>query len=161
MSESAIPGEGTKAPSFHLASDTGEKVRLSDFKGTPVALYFYPKDDTPGCTTEAQDFRDLAKDFKRLGVTLLGVSPDTVASHVKFVAKQTLNFALLSDPEHVTIEKYGLWVMKKLYGREFMGVQRATFLIDDNGKIVRVWPKVQVKGHAAEVLQAAKELVKG
>ena len=161
MSDSTIPVEGKRAPAFQLPTDSGEKIRLSDFKGSPVVLYFYPKDNTPGCTTEAQDFRDLQKEFTKLGVTVLGVSPDSVESHVKFVAKQSLNFALLADPEHAAIEKYGLWVKKKLYGKEFMGVQRATFLIDGKGTIARSWPKVQVKGHAAEVLAAAKALVNG
>ena len=161
MTEVEIPAEGKRAPAFHLATDSGEKIRLSELKGAPVVLYFYPKDNTPGCTTEAQDFRDLHKKFKNLGVHVLGVSPDSVESHEKFVNKQSLNFTLLSDPERTAIEKYGLWVKKKLYGKEFMGVQRATFLIDETGKIARAWPKVKVKGHAAEVLEAAKELVKG
>lgn len=157
----AIPAEAKKAPAFNLQTDTGEMLRLSSLQGAPVVLYFYPKDNTPGCTTEAQDFRDLESEFNALGVRILGVSPDTVTSHEKFVAKQALNFTLLSDPDRKAIEKYGLWVKKKLYGKEFMGVQRATFLIDAQGKIARAWPKVKVKGHAAEVLAAAKSLVEG
>ena len=154
-----FPGVGKKPPAFTLPSDTGEKVRLSGLVGRPVVVFFYPKDNTPGCTVEVQEFRDLHTKFKKLDVRMLGISPDAVTSHIKFVEKQSLNFSLLSDTEHTTIEKYGLWVEKKMYGRVFWGVQRATLLIDAAGKIAAAWPKVKPKGHAAEVLTAARELV--
>ncbi len=156
-----FPEAGKKAPAFTLASDGDERIRLSALKGSPVVLFFYPKDNTPGCTLEAQEFRDFYSKFKKLGVRVFGISPDSVASHCKFVDKQSLNFPLLSDPEHTMIEKYGLWVEKKLYGRVYWGVQRATLLIDSNGKVAAGWPKVKPKGHAAEVLEAARALVKG
>lgn len=159
MSKAVIPAVGKKAPAFNADTHTGEKLRLSSLLGSPVVLYFYPKDNTPGCTVEAQEFRDAQKKFAKLGVHVLGVSPDSVASHEKFVTKQKLNFTLLADPEHTLIEKYGLWVQKKLYGREYMGVQRTTLLIDEKGKVAQVWPKVKPKAHAAEVLEAAKALV--
>jgi thioredoxin-dependent peroxiredoxin len=161
MSKSSIPAVGKKAPAFHLDTDSGTKIRLSELAGSPVVLYFYPKDNTPGCTTEAQDFRDAQADFEKLGVRILGVSPDSVKSHEKFCTKQELNFTLLSDPHHKTIDKYGLWVEKKLYGRVYWGVERATLLIDAEGMVSQVWPKVKVPGHAADVLEAARKLVKG
>lgn len=156
--EKDFPHVGKKAPAFNLSSNSEEKVRLSALQGAPVVIFFYPKDNTPGCTVEAQEFRDAYAKFKKLGVHVFGVSPDSVASHCKFIDKQDLNFPLLSDPEHKIIEKYGLWVKKKLYGREFMGVQRATLLLDKNGKVAARWPKVKPKGHAAEVLATVKEL---
>ena len=154
----AIPAEGKKAPAFNLPSNSGEKIRLSAFKGSPLVLYFYPKDNTPGCTLEAQDFRDATRDFRRIGVEVLGVSPDDVDSHCKFIDKHGLNFTLLADTDHAVAEKYGVWVEKNMYGRKFWGVQRATFLIDPAGRIAKAWPKVKVKGHAREVLAAAKEI---
>lgn len=154
----AFPEVGEKAPAFTLPSDTDEKIRLSSLVGNPVVLFFYPKDNTPGCTTEAQEFRDLSPAFAKLGVRVFGISPDSTASHRKFVEKQSLNFPLLSDTEHKTIEKYGLRVEKRLYGRAYWGVQRATLLLDSIGKVAAVWPKVKPKGHAAEVLEAAKAL---
>lgn len=156
--KTSFPAPGKKAPAFNLATDSGEKLRLSSLKGKPVVLFFYPKDNTPGCTTEALEFKKLHARFSELGVEVLGISPDSVESHSKFVAKQGLPFPLLSDPDHATIEKYGLWVEKKLYGRVYWGTQRATLLLDKNGKVVQSWPKVKPAGHAAEVLLAARAL---
>lgn len=153
----SLPKEGQRAPAFTLASSDGGKVRLSALRGSPVVLYFYPKDSTPGCTTEAQEFRDLAKEISKCGAEILGISPDSVESHCRFIEKQDLNFVLLADTGHAIAEKYGVWVEKNMYGRKYWGVQRATFLIDAEGKIARVWPKVKPKGHAQEVLQALKE----
>ena len=158
MAEATVPAVGKKAPAFSLESDDGTKVRLADLKGRAFVLYFYPKDATPGCTTEAQEFRDNMKAFDKLGVAVYGVSPDSVASHCKFAAKENLNFRLLADPDHKVAEKYGVWVEKNMYGKKYWGVQRATFLIDAAGKIAAVWPKVSPKGHAEEVLAAAREL---
>lgn len=154
----AMPPEGKKAPAFTLPASTGGKVRLSELKGTPVVVYFYPKDNTPGCTTEAEEFRDHMKTFEKLGVHVLGISPDSIESHCRFIDKHDLNFTLLADEDHAVADKYGVWVEKNLYGRKFMGVQRATFLIDADGKIAKVWPKVRPKGHAQEVVEAAKAL---
>ena len=155
----AFPEVGKKPPAFTLPSDADENVRLSGLAGNPVVIFFYPKDNTPGCTTEAQEFRDLSPAFEKLGVHVFGISPDTVASHCKFLDKQSLNFPLLSDPDHKVIEKYGLWVKKKLYGRVYWGVQRATLLLDSKGNVAAAWPKVKPKGHASEVLEAAKALL--
>mgnify|MGYP006292846821 CR=1 FL=1 len=152
------PLEGKKAPAFTLASSTGEKLRLSSLKGGMVVLYFYPKDNTSGCTLEAQEFRDAAMAFKKAGAVILGVSPDSINSHCNFIEKHDLNFQLLSDPDHVAAEKYGVWVEKNMYGKKYMGIQRATFLIDKAGKICKVWPKVKPSGHAAEVLAAVKAI---
>ena len=154
----SMPEVGKKAPAFTLTADSGAKVQLSKLKGAPVVLYLYPKDDTPGCTVEAKEFRDAMKDFKKAGVHVFGLSPDPVEKHCKFIDKHGLNFPLLADPEHTVIEKYGCWVEKNMYGKKFMGVQRATFLIDKDGKIAQVWPKVKPQGHAKEVLAAAKAL---
>jgi len=147
-----------KAPAFNLPSSDGTKFRLSMLKGKNVVLYFYPKDSTPGCTIQAQEFRDHAKKFSNQNTTILGVSPDSVQSHCKFIDKQNLNFLLVADEEHTLCEKYGIWVEKNMYGRKFWGVQRTTVLIDEAGKIVEVWQKVKPKGHAAEVLKATKAL---
>ncbi len=155
---SAMPEPGTKAPAFSLPSHTGETVKLSDLAGTPVVLYFYPKDSTSGCTVEAQEFRDSAAKFKKAGAVVFGVSPDSIKSHCNFADKQRLNFGLLADVDHAVAEKYGVWVQKSMYGRKYMGIQRATFLIDAKGKIAKVWPKVTPKGHATEVLEAVTEL---
>ncbi len=157
--EKAIPDVGAMAPAFYLDTDSGEKLRLSSLKGQPVVLFFYPKDNTPGCTIEAQEFRDTQVDFETLGVRVLGISPDSVKSHCGFIEKQSLDFTLLADTEKVAAEKYGVWVEKKSYGRVYWGVQRTTFLIDAGGKIAVVWPKVKPKGHAEAVLEAARELV--
>lgn len=154
------PVEGGKAPAFTLDRDGGGKLSLADFAGKPLVLYFYPKDDTTACTGEAKDFSAAAPAFKRAGVGLLGVSRDTVKAHDKFVAKYDLKIPLASDPEGGTVEAYGSWVEKQLYGRKYMGIDRSTFLIDARGKIVRIWRKVRVKGHVDEVLAAAKDLVR-
>ena len=153
-----IPQEGGKAPAFTLDRDGGGKVSLKDFAGKPLVLYFYPKDDTTACTGEAKDFSAAAPAFKRAGVGLLGVSKDTVKAHDKFVAKYELKVPLASDPEGTVIEAYGSWVEKTLYGRKYMGIDRSTFLIDGDGRIVRIWRKVRVGGHVDEVLAAVKAL---
>ena len=154
-----MPEAGSSAPTFTLLADDGSKVRLADFKGAPVVLYFYPKDATPGCTVEAQEFRDAMPSFQKLGVEVVGISPDSVESHCKFAGKQSLNFHLLADIDHKVAEKYGVWVEKSLYGRRFWGVQRTTFLIGPDGTIRHVWHKVTPKGHPAEVLTEAKRLI--
>ena len=153
-----IPGEGDKAPAFTLARDGGGTVSLKDFAGKPLVLYFYPKDDTTGCTREAQDFSAALPQFRRAGAAVLGISKDTVKAHDKFVAKYELKLPLASDPEGTTIEAYGSWVEKTLYGRKYMGIDRSTFLIDGAGRIVRIGRKVRVAGHADDVLAAVKAL---
>lgn len=149
-----IPEPGDKAPEFTLNAHHGGKVSLSDFRGAPVVLYFYPKDDTSGCTIEAKEFRDHMEEFENAGVTVVGVSPDDPESHCRFIDKHSLNFVLLSDSDHRCAEAYGVWVEKNSYGKKRMGVQRATFLIGPEGRIVRVWPKVKPEGHAQELLEA-------
>ena len=149
---------GSKAPAFSLASDTGEKVSLSSLKGKPVVLYFYPKDDTPGCTVEACEFRDTWADVKKTGAVILGVSPDGLKSHEKFRAKFKLPFPLLADEDHSVAEAYGAWGEKSMYGRTYQGILRTTFVIGPDGKIARVFEKVKPQGHAAEVLEALKDL---
>jgi len=149
---------GTKAPAFTLVSDSGEKIKLSDLAGSPVVLYFYPKDDTPGCTKEACNFRDRQQELTDLGAQVLGVSPDDVASHVKFRDKYTLNFPLLADPDHKVAEKYGAWREKNMYGKKSMGVQRSTYLIGPDGKIAKVWKRVSVDGHDDQVIEALQAL---
>ena len=148
--------EGAKAPDFELESADGP-VRLSDFAQRTLVLYFYPKDDTPGCTTEAKDFSALADDFAKAGATVVGVSKDSVKRHQNFAAKYGLAVRLASDPEGPGIERYGSWVEKSLYGRQYMGIDRSTFLIQD-GVIRRIWRKVKVANHAQQVLDAAKAL---
>ena len=148
----------SKAPDFNLQSDAGEKVKLSALRGTPVVLYFYPKDDTPGCTKEACAFRDQKSALTKLGAKVLGVSADTVESHVKFRDKFKLNFPLLADVGHKVADKYGAWREKNLYGKKSMGIQRSTFLIDAHGKIAKVWKKVSVDGHDADVIESLKAL---
>ena len=150
--------EGDKAPAFKLATDGDSTVALKDYAGKPLVLYFYPKDDTSGCTKEAIDFSAALGQFKKLGIQVLGVSKDTVASHEKFKKKHTLAIALGSDPEGSMIESYGSWVEKSMYGRKYMGIDRSTFLIDGKGRIVKIWRKVRVPGHVEEVLAAAKAL---
>lgn len=150
--------EGTKAPDFTLSAEDGSKVRLSGLKGAPVVLYFYPKDDTPGCTREACAFRDRQTALKKLGAVVLGVSPDTVTSHVKFRDKYKLNFPLLADTDHKVAEKYGAWREKNMYGKKSMGIQRSTFLIDAEGRIAKLWKRVQVDGHDEQVLEALRAL---
>ncbi len=151
---------GKKAPAFTLTTDEGKKVKLSDLVGSPVVLYFYPKDDTPGCTKQACAFRDRKAELSQLGAVVLGVSADTVESHVKFRDKFELNFPLLADVDHAVAEKYGAWREKNMYGKKSMGIQRSTYLIDDLGRIAKVWKRVQVDGHDNEVLLALQELLK-
>lgn len=151
--------EGKKAPAFRLPSDSGKQVALSDFLGKPVVVYFYPRDNTPGCTREACAFRDRQAELQALGVQVLGISPDSVESHQKFRDKYQLNFPLLSDSDHKVAEKYGAWREKTLYGKKTMGIQRSTFLIDAQGRVVKIWKKVNVDGHDQEVLAAARQLV--
>lgn len=152
------PTVGDKAPDFTLESDEGTKVSLKALRGAPVVLYFYPKDDTSGCTTEACEFRDLFPRFKAEGAVVLGVSPDDVKSHVKFRKKYALPFTLLADTEKEVAQAYGVWKEKSMYGRKYMGVERTTFLIDAKGKVARVFEKVKPAGHAAEVREALAEL---
>ena len=144
---------GMKAPEFELLNQAGETVKLSDFAGKKVVLYFYPKDNTPGCTRQACAFAGAYEAFKELDVAVIGVSKDSVASHVKFAEKHGLPFILLSDPEHAVIEAYGVWQEKKLYGKVSMGVVRTTFIIDENGNIEKVMPKVKPDTNAAEILE--------
>lgn len=146
------------APDFALPDDTGTTRRLSDFRGKPVILYFYPADDTPGCTKEACNFRDDYSAYVKSGVTILGVSPDSVASHVKFKKKYDLPFPLLADDQHKVCDQYGVWGPKKMMGREYDGVLRTTFLIDANGRVARVFENVKPAEHSTEVLGALKEL---
>jgi thioredoxin-dependent peroxiredoxin len=153
---------GTPAPDFALPDRAGKTVRLSDFRGKKaVVLYFYPKDDTPGCTIEACDFTDGLKDFEKLEAAVYGCSPDSTERHRKFIAKYKLKVTLLSDPEHTTLEKYGAWGEKNLYGKISMGVIRSTVIIDPQGKVAFHWPKVSANGHAAAVADKLKELRKG
>jgi peroxiredoxin Q/BCP len=144
--------EGKPAPDFELQTDSGETVRLSDFRGKPVVLYFYPKDDTPGCTAEACEFRDSYETYRQRGVEILGVSPDDVASHEKFKSKYKLPFALLADPEHKTAEAYGVWGERSFAGKKYMGINRSTFVIDEEGKVARAMIGIKPAGHAAAVL---------
>lgn len=148
---------GMLAPDFTLESHNGETVNLSDFHGKNVIVYFYPKDMTPGCTTEACDFRDHYQNFQSQDVVILGISPDPVNRHVKFVEKYNLPFLLLADPDHRISEAYGVWKLKKNYGKEYMGIERSTFIIDKQGKIAKEWRKVKVKGHVEEALQYIRE----
>jgi peroxiredoxin Q/BCP len=147
-----------KAPDFTLLSDTGESLSLSDFKGQTVVLYFYPKDDTPGCTQEACDFRDLFPRFKRGNAVVIGISPDSPRKHANFKRKYGLPFTLLSDKDHNVAERYGIWVEKLFWGRKYFGVERTTYIIGPDGKIKKVFSKVNPEGHAAEVEAALKGL---
>jgi thioredoxin-dependent peroxiredoxin len=149
---------GETAPDFTLPSDDGGQVKLSDLRGKPVVLYFYPKDDTPGCTKEACAFRDRTADLKAKGAVVLGVSPDDVASHGKFRDKYSLNFPLLADDGHQVAERYGAWREKNMYGKTSMGIQRSTFVIDGEGQVRKVWKKVNVDGHDEQVLEALASL---
>jgi peroxiredoxin Q/BCP len=151
--------EGQRAPAFRLMSDGGKPVALADFRGKPVVVYFYPRDNTPGCTREACAFRDRYQELQSLGVQVLGISPDSVESHQKFREKYGLNFPLLSDPDHRVAEKYGAWREKNMYGKKTMGIQRSTFLIDADGKVARVWKNVKVDGHDQQVMAAVRELL--
>jgi peroxiredoxin Q/BCP len=150
--------EGAPAPNMNLPRDGGGNVSLAELAGKKVVVYFYPKDDTSGCTTEALDFTALADDFAAAGAVVVGVSPDPVKAHDKFVAKHNLGVILASDEDKTVLEAYGVWKEKSMYGRQYMGVERSTFLINDNGEIARIWRKVKVKGHAQEVLEAARSL---
>jgi peroxiredoxin Q/BCP len=151
-----VVSEGAAAPAFALDSTEGRKIALKDLRGQTVVLYFYPKDNTSGCTAEACQFRDAFPAFKKSGAVILGVSPDGIVSHEKFRGKYELPFTLLADPDHAVAEKYGVWKEKSMYGRKYMGIERSTFVIDATGKIVRVFRKVKVPGHEAEVLAAVK-----
>lgn len=151
---------GDQAPAFNLPSSQGENVSLNDLKGSWVVLYFYPKDMTPGCTTEACDFRDFHSDYNKLGAKVFGVSPDSLKSHDKFIQKHELPFALLSDESKEMLANYDVWKEKSMYGKKYMGVERTTFLIDSHGKIAAVWNKVSVTDHVKEVLATIKELQK-
>ena len=149
---------GSKAPAFTLKATDGSTVKLSDLKGQPVVLYFYPKDDTPGCTKEACAFRDRKDELTQLGAVVLGISPDTVESHVKFSEKFDLNFPLLADKDHKVAEKYGAWREKNRYGKVSMGIQRSTFVIDAEGKVAKTWKAVKVDGHDTKVLEIVRGL---
>jgi len=153
-----VLSEGDKAPSFTLLDQNGEKVKLSDLRGETVVLYFYPKANTSGCTTQACGVRDRRADYEAAGARVIGISPDEVKDVDKFAGKHDLDFTLLADKDHAVAEKYGTWVEKSMYGRKYMGVQRATFIIDPKGKIARVFPKVQPKRHDDLVLKALDEL---
>jgi peroxiredoxin Q/BCP len=150
--------EGDAAPDFTLPDQDGNEVMLSELRGQPVVLYFYPKADTPGCTTQACGIRDHRRDYEQAGAKVLGVSPDTVAAVRKFAEKYTLDFELLADEDHAVAELYGVWGEKKMYGKTYMGVQRATFVIDPEGKVAKVFPKVSPKTHDEVVLEALREL---
>jgi peroxiredoxin Q/BCP len=152
--------DGDTAPDFELPTDTGENLKLSKLKGRAVVLYFYPKDDTEGCTAEAKDFTAMASKFRAAGAEIVGVSPDSAERHKKFRKKHDLDVHLAADEDKSVIEAYGVWAEKSMYGRKFMGVERSTFLIDKKGRIARSWRKVRVPGHAAEVLAAVKSLGK-
>lgn len=149
---------GDKAPDFTLPRDGGEEITLSAMYPKAVVLYFYPKDDTPGCTKEAIAFTEQASAFEAAGAVIIGVSKDSAAKHDKFIKKHELTVALASDEEADTCEKYGVWVEKSMYGRSYMGIERATFLIDGTGTVLKIWRKVKVPGHADEVLEAVKAL---
>jgi peroxiredoxin Q/BCP len=152
--------EGQMAPDFTLSDDHGAKVKLSALRGTPVVLYFYPKDDTPGCTREACSFRDRKSEIAKAGIKIFGISPDSVESHQEFRDKFTLNFPLLADVDHKVAERYGAWREKNMYGKKSMGIQRSTFLIDADGRVAKVWKSVQVDGHDAKVLEAVAAMKK-
>ena len=148
---------GQSAPEFKLQSTSGETISLADYRGKNIVLYFYPKDMTPGCTTEACDFRDNHSKFAEVNTVVLGISPDPVEDHQKFTEKHELPFPLLADTEHEVAEAYGVWQLKKNFGKEYMGIVRSTFVIDQNGKIAKIWPKVKVEGHVQEVYDFIKE----
>jgi peroxiredoxin Q/BCP len=151
--------KNTKAPDFKLLNNEGEKISLSGYKGKPVVLYFYPKDDTPGCTTEACNFRNDYEDYRKQGVEIIGISPDTVKSHAKFTSKHSLPFLLLADEDHEVCEMYGVWGKKKMFGKEYFGVLRTTFLIDKDRNIVKVFKGVKPAKHSKEVIAALNELL--
>ncbi len=150
--------EGKSAPNFTLPGDGGRKIKLSALKGAPVVIYFYPKDNTAGCTKQAIAFTEHLGAFKKLGIPVIGISPDSADSHDKFIAKHDLGIQLAADEERKVAEKYGVWVEKSMYGRTFMGIERTTFLVDEAGKIAQIWRKVRVAGHVEAVLEAAQKL---
>jgi peroxiredoxin Q/BCP len=151
---------GKQAPEFELEASNGKKVKLSDFRGKHVVLYFYPKDMTPGCTTESCDFRDRSGDFNALNTIILGISPDSIYRHQKFIEKYDLPFLLLADENHQVAESYEVWKLKKMYGKEFMGIERSTFIVNKEGILVQEWRKVRVKEHVEEALQYIKSNLK-
>jgi len=153
-----MPNVGEKTPDFDLPRDCGSRLRLSSLAGKKVVLYFYPKDNTPGCTLEGREFSAAIGEFSAADTLVVGMSADSVASHDKFKVKQDLDIALVSDEDREAIEAYGVWVEKNMYGRKSMGIERATYLIDREGRIARIWRKVKVKGHVEEVLEAARSL---
>ncbi len=160
MAKPAVEWIGELAPDFCLLDAHEQEVCLKDFRGKWVVLYFYPRDNTPGCTTESLEFTALLPAFQSLNTVVLGISPDSCQSHQKFIARHTLKVALLSDPEHRVLKQYGVWQKKKMYGREYMGVVRSTFLIDPQGRVAYIWRKVSVKGHAEAVLEKIRDLQK-
>ncbi|MCB1522058.1 MAG: peroxiredoxin [Hyphomicrobiaceae bacterium] len=149
---------GDRAPDFEIPTDDGNQFRLSKLKGAPVVIFFYPKDDTSGCTAEAKSFTELAPEFAAAGARIIGISPDGVASHVKFKKKHDIDVSLGADEDKAVAEAYGVWVEKSMYGRKYMGIERTTLLIDAKGRISEIWRKVKVPGHAAKVLEAVKAL---
>lgn len=155
---SKMPAEGDKAPAFKLPASTGGDVSLKDYQGKPVVVYFYPRADTPGCTTQACGFRDSADEYDKAGVGVVGISPDPIKAVDKFAKKHDLNFPLLADEDHAVCEAYGVWGEKKMYGKTYLGAARTTFLIDAKGVVRKVFEKVKPAGHEAEVLEAAKGL---
>jgi thioredoxin-dependent peroxiredoxin len=146
--------EGMQAPDFELATDDGGRVRLSDLRGKPVVLYFYPKDDTPGCTTQASEIRDVWEEFRKRGAVVLGVSPDDESSHAAFKSKYSLPFTLLADPDHAVADRYGTWGEREFAGRKYMGIKRSTFVIDPEGRVAKALYGVKPQGHAEKVLEA-------
>ncbi len=154
----SFPKIGQKAPAFTLLDQNSKKISLKDFQGKKVVLYFYPKAMTPGCTTQACGIRDSKKDFQKLNTVVLGISPDDPARLVKFIEKEKLNFDLLSDEDHAIAEKYGVWGLKKFMGKEYMGINRITFIIDEEGKLVHIMDKVKTKSHNDDVIAILKEL---
>lgn len=154
------PTKGDIAPDFKLPRDGGSQLCLSDLRGRSVVLYFYPKDDTSGCTREAIDFTGLKEEFDKIGVVIIGISPDNIEKHDKFKTKHKLDIILVSDEEKATLRDYNVWIEKSMYGRKYMSVERSTFLINSNGKIVEEWRKVSISGHAEKVLEAARAMVK-
>ena len=153
-----LPAIGQPAPAFSATNQDDKTLSLLDFQGSWLILYFYPKDNTPGCTTEAIEFSQKQAEWENLNVKVLGVSPDSVKSHCKFIEKHSLALQLLSDPDHQVAESYGVWSLKKFMGKEYMGIIRSTFLIDPSGNLAQVWPSVKVKGHVESVLSKVKEL---
>ena len=149
---------GDRAPDFEIPTDDGNQFRLSKLKGAPVVIFFYPKDDTSGCTAEAKSFTELAPEFAAAGARIIGISPDGVASHDKFKKKHDIDVSLGADEDKAVAEAYGVWVEKSMYGRKYMGIERTTLLIDAKGRISEIWRKVKVPGHAAKVLEAVKAL---